>query len=69
VDPIKLMGNGNILLQSQGLSGENFDLQASTNLQTWLDLGLNPADTNGAFQFNDTNAFLYNACFYSIRPQ
>ena len=66
---IQRLGNGDILLQAQGSSGESFDVQASTNLQTWQDLGSSPADTNGLFQFNDTNAPQYNARFYYTVPQ
>ena len=58
-----------ILLQAQGSAEESFDVQASTNLQTWQDLGSSPADTNGLFQFNDTNAPQYNARFYYTVPQ
>jgi hypothetical protein len=67
--PIQLLGNGDILLQAQGSSGENFDVQATTNFQTWQDLGSSPADTNGLFQFTDTNAPLYNTRFYVPIPQ
>ena len=48
---------------------QNFDFQASTNLQTWQDLGTNNADTNGNVQFLDTNAPLFNYRFYLATPQ
>jgi hypothetical protein len=48
--------NGNFILQAYGSPGETFDLQASTNLQTWQDLGSVIADTNGVALFEDTNA-------------
>ena len=66
---IQRLGNGDILLQAQGSAGESFDVQASTNLQTWQDLGESAADTNGLFQFNDTNAPQYNTRFYYTVPQ
>ncbi len=61
--------SANMLLQAQGSSGEPFDIQASTNLQTWLDLGTNHADTNGLLQYLDTNASLYPWRFYLAIPQ
>ena len=66
---IQRLGNGDILLQAQGSSGESFDVQASTNLQTWQDLGESAADTNGLFQYTDTNAPHYNARYYTPLPQ
>jgi hypothetical protein len=62
-------GNGDFLLQAVGVAGESFDFQASTDLQTWQDLGTNTADTNGAVQFLDTNAPLFNQRFYLANPQ
>jgi hypothetical protein len=61
--------NGNFILQTYGSPGENFDIQASTNLQTWQDLGHTIADTNGFAQFADTNASNFNARFYFTSPQ
>jgi hypothetical protein len=66
---IQRLGNGNILLQAQGSSGENFDIQASPNVQTWQDLGQSAADTNGLFQYTDTTAPEYNARYYDLIPQ
>jgi hypothetical protein len=61
--------NGAVLLQTQGNPGENFDIQASTNLQTWQDLGTNTADPTGLLQFLDTNAPLYPYRFYLTTPR
>jgi hypothetical protein len=61
--------NGSFLLQAAGSPGQNFDFQASTDLQAWQDLGTNTADTNGAVQFLDTNAPLFNHRFYLANPQ
>jgi hypothetical protein len=66
---IQCLGNGDILLQAQGSPGENFDVQASFDLQNWQDLGQSAADTNGLFQYSDTTAPLYNARFYVPIPQ
>jgi hypothetical protein len=61
--------NGAVLVEAQGSPGENFDVQATTNFQTWQDLGASPADTNGLFQFDDTNAPQSTARFYVPLPQ
>jgi hypothetical protein len=58
-----------VLLQAQGSPGESFEVQASTNLQTWLDLGSITADTNGLAQFGETNAPAFNSRFYLTVPQ
>jgi hypothetical protein len=66
---IQHQSNGTILLQAQGSPGESFDVQASTDLQTWLDLGTAIADTNGLAQFDDTNAPNFDWRFYITQPQ
>ena len=69
--PITLQrqSNGTILLQTYGSPGQSFDFQASTNLQTWLDLGAAMADANGFVQFTDTNAPSFPYRFYLTLPQ
>jgi hypothetical protein len=58
-----------VILQAQGSPGEVFDIEASTDLLNWLDLGSVLADTNGLMQFDDTNAPAYPARFYYTTPQ
>jgi hypothetical protein len=66
---IQRQTNGTVLIEAQGSPGEMFDIEASTNLQTWLDLGTVTADTNGLIQFDDTNAPNLPARFYYTNPQ
>jgi hypothetical protein len=61
--------DGTVLLEAQGSPGESFDIQASADLQSWLNLGSATADTNGLMQFDDTNAPNYSARFYITSPQ
>jgi hypothetical protein len=61
--------NGDFILHAYGSPGEAFDIQASTNLQTWQDLGTIAADTNGVVLFDDTNAPLFPNRFYYTVPQ
>jgi hypothetical protein len=61
--------DGSVLLEAQGSPGESFQIEASQDLQTWLDLGSIFADSNGLAQFTDTNAPTYPARFYLANPQ
>jgi hypothetical protein len=61
--------DGTVLLQAQGSPGESFDIQASSNLENWLDLGSVTANSNGLMQFTDSNAPNFNARFYVTSPQ
>ncbi|HEV7924081.1 MAG TPA: SBBP repeat-containing protein [Verrucomicrobiae bacterium] len=61
--------DGTVILQAQGSPGEAFDIEASTDLLNWLDLGSVLTDTNGLMQFDDTNAPAYPARFYYTSPQ
>ncbi len=64
VSTIKRQPSGSMLLQFPGFPGQSCGLEATTNFLSWATLGLVPADTNGLFQFEDTNATLYPARFY-----
>jgi hypothetical protein len=66
---LQKQSNGSVILHAYGAPGESFDLQASTNLQTWQDLGDVIADTNGLVQFDDTNAPAFASRFYYTDPQ
>jgi hypothetical protein len=66
---IQRQTNGTVLIETQGSPGESFDIQASSDLLNWLDLGSFLADTNGLMQFDDTNAPNFPARFYYTNPQ
>jgi hypothetical protein len=61
--------DGTVLLEAQGAPGESFDIRASVDLQSWVDLGSAITGTNGLMQFSDTNAPNYPARFYVTFPQ
>jgi hypothetical protein len=64
-DPtIQPQPGGSMLLQLPGLPGSSAGLGATTNLVNWTELGPVVANTNGLFQFMDTNAPLYPHRFY-----
>jgi hypothetical protein len=66
---IQRQTNGTVLIETQGSPGESFDIQASSDLLNWLDLGTILADTNGLMQFDDTNAPNFPARFYYTKPK
>ncbi|HTA29712.1 MAG TPA: SBBP repeat-containing protein, partial [Candidatus Cybelea sp.] len=66
---IQRQTNGTVVIETQGSPGAMFDIEASTNLVDWLDLGSAPADTNGLIQFLDTNAPNFPSRFYYTTPQ
>ena len=66
---IQRQADGTVLLQVQGAPGQSFDVQASSNLQTWLDLGSVTAGINGIAQYEDTNAPLFDWRYYLTIPQ
>jgi hypothetical protein len=66
---IQKQSDGSVVLHAYGSPGESFDLQASTNLQTWQDLGTIAADTNGVLLFDDTNAAMFPSRFYYAVPK
>ena len=66
---IQRQTNGTVLIETQGSPGESFDIQASSDLLNWLDLGTYLADTNGLMQFDDTNAPNFPARFYYTNPR
>jgi hypothetical protein len=66
---VQMLPNGDFLLQAEGSAFEPFDFQATTNFQTWQDLGTNNADSNGVVQFLDTNAPAHQNRFYLPIPQ
>jgi hypothetical protein len=66
---IQRQTNGTVLIETQGTPGQSFDIQASSDLLNWLDLGTILADTNGLMQFDDTNAPNFPARFYYTNPK
>ncbi len=66
---IQRQTNGTVLIETQGSPGESFDIQASSDLLNWLDLGTILADTNGLMQFDDTNAPNFPTRFYYTNPK
>ncbi len=61
---IQKNSDGSIQLQFFGNPSQSYNFQATTNFLNWTDLSSVMADTNGLFQFLDTNAPLFPYRFY-----
>ena len=61
---IQKEGEGSIQLQFFGTPGQSYNFQATTDFLNWTNLGSSLADTNGLFEFLDTNAPLFPYRFY-----
>jgi hypothetical protein len=62
-----VLGNGTVQLNFTGTPGYVYLIEGATNLMppiTWTLLSTNAANTNGLFNFNDSNAVNYNERFY-----
>jgi len=60
--------DGTVQLQFFGSPGQSYNFQATTDFLSWTNLGSSSADTNGIFQFLDTNAPLFPYRFYRYSP-
>jgi uncharacterized delta-60 repeat protein len=65
---IQKKSDGSIQLQFFGNPNQSYNFQATTNFLNWTDLGSSLADTNGLFEFLDTNATLFPHRFYRHSP-
>ena len=61
---IERRSDASMRVEFSGLPGQACVLEASTDLVYWATLGLVNADTNGVFQFDDTNAPFLPHRFY-----
>jgi len=61
---IERRSDASMRVEFSGLPGQACGLEASTDLVSWATLGLVNADTNGVFQFDDTNAPFLPHRFY-----
>lgn len=61
-----MQADGSAKLELVGIPGRNYLVQATTNLilPAWTTIATNAADTNGLFNFIDTNAPNYPARYY-----
>src|SRR3989442_12842968 len=65
---IARLPNGNLNLQIIGLSGRTYVIQASTDLERWIDLSTNNA-AGGMITFTDIDARNFRQRFYRLKSQ
>jgi hypothetical protein len=74
VGPVSLIAqgfgtHGNFQLTLSSTTNTGFEIQASTNLINWTNIGSGTTDTNGFLFFQDTNAPGFPKRFYrAYRP-
>jgi hypothetical protein len=68
---IQKLPNGHMQIGGTGIAGQNYAVQANTNLNTtnWVLIGSTTAAANGAFSFVDTNAPNFAMRFYRFLTQ
>lgn len=60
---------GTVIVQFVGIPGRAYRIQASTDLQTWTDIGTASANFRGAINFIDLEASNFGTRFYRTVPQ
>jgi hypothetical protein len=65
---IQKKADGAMRLQFFGSPGQSYSFEGTTNFLNWLLLGSSIADSNGLFQFDDTNAPAFSFRFYRYAP-
>ena len=53
---IEVQPDGNVLLRRFGMPGATYRVEATTNSLQWQEVGISTANSNGYFEFLDTNA-------------
>jgi WD40 repeat protein len=64
---IEILPGGNVLLRQSGTPGAAYHLEMTTDLVLWRELGVSRADSNGTFEFLDTNGSGSPLKFYRFR--
>ncbi len=67
VAAIVRLPNQHARLTGTGDPGVAYQIQSSTNLTQWADLGTVTAGEDGAYEFDDANAAALGTCFYRVR--
>jgi WD40 repeat protein len=61
---IEMLPDGNVLLKQPGTPGAVYHVESTTNLQVWREVGLSTANSNGYYEFLDTNGHGSSLKFY-----
>ena len=61
--------DGNMRISASGVPGQNYVVQATTDLRTWATIGAAAADSNGHLDFLDLSSRNYPSRFYRLVQQ
>jgi hypothetical protein len=61
---LELLPDGSVLLRQSGTPGADYHVEVATNLVTWRAIGGSRADSNGYYEFRDTNTHGVPRKFY-----
>jgi WD40 repeat protein len=64
---LELLHNGNALLRQSGTPGADYHVEVTTNLLAWREVGISTANSNGYYEFLDTNVHGLSQKFYRSR--
>jgi WD40 repeat protein len=53
---VEMLPDGNVLLRQSGTPGATYHVETTTNSLVWREVGVSTANSNGWFEFLDTNA-------------
>jgi WD40 repeat protein len=67
VGSLEILLNGNVLLRQSGTPGAEYHVEVTTNLLTWREVGASTANSNGYYEFLDTNGHNASLKFYRSR--
>jgi WD40 repeat protein len=61
---IEVLPDGNVLLRQSGTPGADYHVEATTNMLVWREVGVSTANSNGYYEFLDTNGHGASLKFY-----
>jgi hypothetical protein len=64
---LEILPNGNVLLRQSGTPGAEYHVEVTTNFLAWRELGVSTANSNGYYEFLDTNGHSASLKFYRSR--
>jgi WD40 repeat protein len=56
VSSLEILPDGNVLLRQPGSPGTEYHVEVTTNMLVWREVGISTANSNGYYEFLDTNA-------------
>ncbi len=61
---LEILPNGDVRLRQPGTPGADYHVEVTTNLPAWWEVGVAKANSNGYYEFVDTNGHGFSVKFY-----